>query len=104
MRAVATTLVVVAMVACGGANANEPHPAAADNTRMERDTGGGADEVQRTDTGGVLELYGDDDEAQNAAADLMSKHCGDGRFTITKQQDPQPVPGGRRQIEYQCAP
>lgn len=102
-RAIATALVVVAVAACGGSKANEPYPGAGDNSRMQRDTGGGADEIKRTDTGGVLELYGDDDEAQKAAADVMSKHCGEAGFTIITQQDAQPVSGGRRQLEYQCA-
>ena len=67
---------------------------------MQGDDGGTADEVQRTETGGVLVLHGNDEYARKVAADLAIEHCGPKGFQIVKEE-PGHV-GDERFIHYQC--
>ena len=46
---------------------------------------GSAKVIQRTQTGGVIELNGDRGKAMEQANDEMSRHCGPNNFTITQE-------------------
>ncbi|MGE0870166.1 MAG: hypothetical protein AB7P03_16495 [Kofleriaceae bacterium] len=46
---------------------------------------GSAKVIQRTQTGGVIELNGDRGKAMEHANQEMSAHCGPGNFTITQE-------------------
>ena len=41
--------------------------------------------IQRTQTGGVIELQGDRGKAMEQANSAMASHCGPGNFTITQE-------------------
>ena len=46
---------------------------------------GEAKVVQRTNTGGVIELAGDRGAAMQDASDEMNQHCGPNNYTITQE-------------------
>lgn len=46
---------------------------------------GSAKVIQRTQTGGVIELDGDKGKAMEQANGEMSRHCGPGNYTITQE-------------------
>ena len=46
---------------------------------------GSARVIQRTQTGGVIELQGDRGKAMEQANQEMSRHCGPNNFTITQE-------------------
>jgi hypothetical protein len=46
---------------------------------------GSAKVIQRTQTGGIIELNGDRGKAMEQANDEMARHCGPNNFTITQE-------------------
>jgi hypothetical protein len=46
---------------------------------------GSARVIQRTQTGGVIELQGDRGKAMEQANSAMASHCGPGNYTITQE-------------------
>jgi hypothetical protein len=59
---------------------------------------GGVRVVERTSTGGSLELDGDRAKAMKQAHDEMAAHCGDGNSTITFVDSS----SGAYVIHYRC--
>jgi hypothetical protein len=46
---------------------------------------GTASVIQQTQTGGTLKLVGDQGKANEAAQQIMARHCGPGNYTVVQQ-------------------
>jgi hypothetical protein len=92
MRAAAAvaTLATLALVGCGGGT-KKPEPVAnvvtgePSGSSAQAEPAGDARVIQRTQSGGTIELAGNRTEAMAAADKEMAGHCGPGQFTITQE-------------------
>ena len=90
MRSALAAAVVLALAACGGGTKK---PATVDNTVTGEASGsaatvepaGDARAIQRTQSGGTIELTGNRNDSMVVATKEMEAHCGPGAFTITQE-------------------
>ncbi|HUS27280.1 MAG TPA: hypothetical protein VMZ53_02195 [Kofleriaceae bacterium] len=114
--ALALAVALLAFVACGGSS--KP---AAQQPISNTDKTGGTDSstppghpaegrvIQRTGSGGVIELIGDRAGAMRQANDEMSSHCGPNNYTIVQEgeesiaaEDGGPRTATAWRVHYQC--
>lgn len=117
---------IVFLAACGGSP--KPAPAVSNETRAEPTSAEPAGTlnarvIQRTASGGVIELAGDRDQAEADAQAVMTAHCGPNAYTIVQEGEeaigatfePSPLPtapdvpgpptsmtGTAWRVHYQC--
>src|SRR5688572_29727734 len=78
------SVVLVVLAGCWTGSSEKPRePAPIANTAPKPQAR--ADTVQRTQSGGVIQLDGDRDRAMASALAEMNAHCGTNNFTITQE-------------------
>jgi hypothetical protein len=98
--------------ACGGSSKPAAKPISNTDKPAPPDTSSGPGEgrvIQRTQTGGVIELSGDRGAAMKQADEEMSSHCGPSNYTIVQEGEEAVASEGSMtrdstawRVHYQC--